>query len=121
MTTQQVADRLVAICRAGNTQQAHDELYAPDCVSIEPKGAPVERAEGMDAIKAKGEQWNAMVEEVHSTQISDPMVMGDHFVITHESDITFKSYGRQKLEEISVYKVRDGKVVTEQFFYTMGS
>jgi hypothetical protein len=32
-------------------------------------------------------------------------------------DATYKGMGRQKLEEIAVYEVKNGKVVKEQFFY----
>jgi limonene-1,2-epoxide hydrolase len=35
-------------------------------------------------------------------------------------DMTFKGRGRMQIEEIGVYHVRDGKVVSEQFFYDMG-
>ncbi|HEY4936461.1 MAG TPA: SnoaL-like domain-containing protein [Puia sp.] len=40
MTTQQVADRLVALCRKGQIQQAQDELYADSIESIEPAHFP---------------------------------------------------------------------------------
>jgi hypothetical protein len=120
VSTKQVADKLVGYCRNGQFEKAQKELYADDCISIEPKGAQVEFAQGLKAILAKGEQWNQMVQEVHGGQVSDPIVCGNHFAITHEVDCTFKEYGRQKMEEVSVYEVRDGKVVKEQFFYTMG-
>jgi hypothetical protein len=32
-------------------------------------------------------------------------------------DETFKGMGRNKMDEIAVYEVRDGKIVKEQFFY----
>jgi len=71
----------------------------------------------MEAIKAKGQQWEAMVEEVHGGEISDPIVAGNYFSISMKNDITFKGMGRQKIEEVCVYEVQNGKVVTEQFFY----
>ena len=37
-TTQEVADRLVTLCRKGEFENAIKELYAPDVVSIEPEG-----------------------------------------------------------------------------------
>ena len=30
---------------------------------------------------------------------------------------TYKGMGRQKMDEIAVYEVKDGKIVKEQFFY----
>jgi hypothetical protein len=32
-------------------------------------------------------------------------------------DITFKDRGHQQMSEVCVYKVDDGKIVSEQFFY----
>jgi len=32
-------------------------------------------------------------------------------------DVTMKGMGRVKMEEVCVYKVKDGKVVSEQFFF----
>ncbi|WP_316929639.1 SnoaL-like domain-containing protein [Winogradskyella psychrotolerans] len=32
-------------------------------------------------------------------------------------DCTFKDKGRQKIQEICVYEVIDGKITSEQYFY----
>jgi len=32
-------------------------------------------------------------------------------------DATMKGMGRMKLEEICVFEVKDGKIISEQFFY----
>jgi hypothetical protein len=34
-------------------------------------------------------------------------------------DVTFKERGRQQMEELCVFEVKDGKIINEQFFYTM--
>ena len=46
MTVQEVADKLVGYCRTGQFDNAMNELYGKNIVSIEPKGAPMEKAEG---------------------------------------------------------------------------
>ena len=56
MTTQQVANRLIELCRKGQIQQAQEELYGETMVSIEPKGAPIEKAEGLKAVSEKGKK-----------------------------------------------------------------
>jgi len=118
MTTQEVALKLVELCRTGRWQEAQDTLYHKDCKSIEPEGAPWPPVEGLEAIKKKGDQWAGMVEEVHSSFTSDPLVGDDYFVINSRTEATFKGMGRASLNEISLYEVRDGKIVREQFFYT---
>lgn len=118
MSTKEVADKLVAYCRTGAWEQAYAELYSPNCVSIEMPGQDFpERCEGMEAMKAKGERWNSMVEEFHGVEVSDPVVAGDFFSCNMTMDITMKGAPRMKNAELAVYKVEDGKVVSEQFFY----
>jgi hypothetical protein len=117
MTTQKVADRLVELCRIGQMQQAQEELYGKNMVSLEPAGAPVEKAEGLDAVAEKGKQFASMIEERHGLSITDPIVTGNHFSIGMTLDATMKGRGRVLLEEICVYKVEKGKIVFEQFIY----
>ncbi len=122
MTTQEVADQLVKLCREGKFSEAVATLYADDIVSME-AGAPPggsRESKGLDAVKAKGEWWQAN-HEVHSSVVEGPLVAGSHFAVTFKMDITFKPQSRRMMmEEVAVYKVADGKVIYEEFFYNMG-
>src|ERR1044071_5092578 len=40
MTTQEIAERLVALCRQGKFADAQKELYAADVINIEPYATP---------------------------------------------------------------------------------
>lgn len=117
MTTTEVAKRLIELCNDGHWQKAHDELYGADCVSIELPGSPNEITKGMENIKAKGKQWDEMVEEVHGNKIEGPIVVDNHFTISMSMDVTFKGMPRTTTSEICVYEVTDGKITKEQFFY----
>lgn len=119
MTTQEVANRLVELCRQEKHPQAQEELYHKDIVSVEDEksGAPV--IKGMDAIRAKTVAWDESVVEIHNALVSDPIVSGNHFAVTMENDISFKDKGRIQINEICVYEVQRGKIVREQFFYDM--
>ena len=120
MTTQEIADRLIELCRQGNYQQAQEELYHKDAESIEPEGTPGGNAKGMDAIAEKGKQWAGSVEAVHGNEISEPMIAGDHICLKMTSDITMKGMDRMSFEELCLYQVKDGKIIKEQFFYPVG-
>ncbi|MGH8211673.1 MAG: SnoaL-like domain-containing protein [Rhodanobacteraceae bacterium] len=122
MKTEQIARRLVELCRQGNYTQAHEELYAQDAVNIEMEGmsgGPMGNATGLAAIKEKGRQFGEMVEAVHSNEVSDPVIAGDWFSVAATMDATMKGRGRTTMREICLYHVRDGKIVSEQFFYDM--
>lgn len=118
MTTQQVADRLVALCRAGKYEQAQRELYSGDANSIEPASAPgMQSVKGLDAIIEKGNQFQNMIQEVHGGSVSDALVAGNTIAVTIGMDVTFKDGNRMNMDEMAVYTVQDGKVVQEQFFF----
>ena len=123
MNVEQIAKCLVELCRKGEYEQAQKELYADDAVSIEPANLPpgaLGNVSGLPAIYEKGRQFQAMVEAVHGGEVSDAVIAGNWFSISMTLDITMKGRGRVQMSEICVYHVRDGKVVSEQFFYDMG-
>jgi len=120
MNTQQVANRLVDLCRKGENMQALEELYADNCTSKEMPGIPGnEFVSGIEAITKKSQEWYANVEEFHDGKVSDPQVANNHFTCIMAMDVTFKDRGRQQFSEVCVYEVNDGKIVSEQFFYDM--
>lgn len=119
MTTQEIATRLVELCRQGDFEKVYKELYSPECVSIEPKGAQMEVCNGLEEMAVKGKMWNESMEEFHGSTIGEPIVADNHFSMTMTMDATFKDVGREKMNELCVYEVKDGKIVKEQFFYNM--
>jgi hypothetical protein len=117
-TTQEIADRLVQLCREGKYEEAQNELFTEDAESIEPPGVPgLQSAKGLEAIRKKGQDFQNMVETVHSGSISDPVVAGKFISLALILDATYKGMGRQLMEEIAVYETKEGKIVKEQFFY----
>lgn len=119
MTTSEVANRLVELCREGKYLQAIDELYSNDIVSVEPEGAPNVNTQGIEAVRQKTINFEEMVESVQSSEVSDPTVADNFFSVNMHSVVTFKGApGPADMNEICVYQVKNGKVVAEQFFYT---
>jgi anaerobic selenocysteine-containing dehydrogenase len=120
MTTQDVANRFNELAQTGQWDAIQKELYAENCVSIEPAHAAamgMGNAEGIEAIRKKGEAFGAMVEEMHGGYTTPPVIGGNFFSVGMGMDCTMKGMGRTKLDEIAVYEVKDGKVVKEQFFF----
>ena len=117
MTTKEVADRLVTLCRQGNIMDAQKELYSKEIESIEPPHAVVKSAKGLEAVTKKGMAFADMIEARHGGSVSEPIVEGNHFTIGWQMDVTMKARGRVNLQEICVYRVNEGKIVREEFFY----
>ena len=121
MTTQEVAGQLVRFCSAGKFEDAMKALYSPDIVSMEAGAPPGQSREskGIEAVMAKGKWW-VENHDVHSSTVEGPLVAGSHFAVTFKLDVTFKPQNKRfTLEEVAIYKVVDGKIVYEEFFYNM--
>lgn len=118
MSTPEIAQRLAELCRKGEFETAQKELYAEDVISIEPYATPdfEKETKGLQAIIEKGHKFEAMVEAMHSSSVSEPLIASDAFALTLNMDITMKEKGRMQMEELCVYTVKDGKITSEQFF-----
>jgi hypothetical protein len=100
----------------GNCQKA-------DAVSVE-AGAPPggdREARGLGAIRAKSDWWLSN-HEIHSATVGGPWPHDDRFIVAFRYDVTHKPSGqRMTMDEVGLYYVRGGKIVKEEFFYSMGT
>jgi len=121
MNAQEVANRLVQLCRNGKDIDAINELYDDNIVSIEPDGSPMAgKTIGKEAVLESTNRWHNSVEQLHSSRVSEPIVSGNFFACTMSFDATFKGQARNTMDELCVYEVNDGRIVTSQFFYNTG-
>jgi hypothetical protein len=118
MTTQETASRLYELCQQGKFSEAQKELYAADATSTEPDhtGSLV-TVTGVDAIEAKGKQFQSTIEAHHGGYINPPTVFGSHIFIEMGMDVTMKGMDRMYMKEMCHYVVKDGKIISEQFYY----
>jgi hypothetical protein len=117
MTTQEIAQRLVTLCRTAQWETAQRELYAAEAVSLEPYATPAfdKETRGLPAIIEKGRKFAASIEKLHGTSVSEPLVATNSFACTMHLDVTMKGQGRMSMTELCVYEVKDGKIFSEQF------
>ena len=122
MNAMEIGERLVSLCREGRNMDAIDELYADDVVSVEAAAPPgTDRTStGIEAVKGKN-QWWIENHEIHAASVRGPFPHGDdRFCAVFEFDVTSKPEGKRlKMEEVAHFTVSDGKVIREEFFYTM--
>ncbi len=122
MNAKEIGEKLVALCREGRNMEAINELYADDIVSVEAAAPPEgdRTASGKEAVKGKN-QWWVENHEVHSAHVGGPFPHGeDRFAVHFRYDVTSKPMGQRfEMEEMGLFTVKDGKVVKEEFFYSM--
>lgn len=119
MTVQQIADRLVELCRTGQFDQCYHELFAADAEAYEMPGFPDNHTKGVEALLAKSKAFAEKTEDFFGFSISDPIVQGNTFAVGMMIDMTEKGKERTKSHEICAYVVKDGKIVSEHFVYSM--
>lgn len=123
-TTLEIGKKLVSLCKQGHWLEAVDTLYSPDIVSIEAvEMAPGrKRMEGIAAVREKTVMFLKQ-HDIHHCEVGGPWPHGDRLIVTFKLDLTAKSGSmagkRVTIEEAALYTVKDGKIVKEEFFYTM--
>ncbi len=118
LTTQQVAARFNELAKQEKWFEIQDELFADDVKSIEPEHSPwFTYEEGKGPVRKKGEQWVSRIEAAHYRHTTEPIVAANHFVVGRQADITVKGFGRINVNELMLYEVKDGEIISEQFFY----
>jgi len=118
MTTKEIAARFNALAQQEKWFDIHDEFFADNVKSIDPPGSPyMGYAEGKAAVRRKGEEFVSRITAFHGASTTEPVVAGNHFAVGREMDITVEGHGRIQIKEIMLYEVKNGQIVSEQFFY----
>ncbi len=117
-STQEVANRFYELAQQGQYDLIQSELFSDTAISIEPEDSDFESVQGLVKIQEKAKTWQQKVEQMHDGFCSQPLVAGNYFTVAMGMDVTVKEQGRMKMDEIAVYEVEEGKITSEQFFYT---
>ncbi len=120
--TAEIAKKYVSLCSEGKFEACLRELYSNDASSVEAWSPPgVERiANGLTAIRAKGEAWGRD-HEIHELKVSGPYPLDQRFAVHFRLDVTNKPSGRRMaMEEVGLFTIEKGKIVREEFFYSAG-
>ncbi|WP_010136569.1 nuclear transport factor 2 family protein [Ochrovirga pacifica] len=117
MNTQEIANRLVDLCRKGQNALAQVELYDDDIVSIESHLSRYRKTKGISKVQRKTAMFFERAETIHKYEITDPLVVDNHICFKMIVDVDIRGLGRVYLEELCVYHLKDGKIVKEEFFY----
>lgn len=117
----EIADQLVRNCRTGNEKEGLTDLYHPQAVSIEAVAAPgtaSRETAGLEAIHGKHEWW-ASTFEVHSSETDGPYLHGDdRFAVIFSFEATNRETAEKvAMKEVAIYRVSNGKIIREEFYY----
>ena len=118
MTTHEVAKKLHELCSTNQYDKAQAELFADHVKSIEPahaQGMPT--VEGKEALAEKSKAFQSTITEVHGGYVKEPVVFGPYIFMEMGMDVTMGERGRMNMDEMCKYEVKDGQIISEEFFY----
>ncbi|MBI1250478.1 MAG: nuclear transport factor 2 family protein [Alphaproteobacteria bacterium] len=116
MSIVDIAKDVAALNAANKGEEAGAKYWADDVVSREAMDGPMAELRGKEAVKGKSDWWYAN-HTVHKVDARGVFVKGDEFAIAFYLDVTPNDSGqRMQMEELGLYKVKNGKIVEESFF-----
>ncbi len=118
MTNNELAKKLRKAIVDTDLVTIHGELFAENVESIEPQFPPMPHAKGIAQVKEKANIFGGNIAELHSKKVSEEVVVSGNYISLGMSfDATLKDGNRMQLSELIVYKVENGKIVSEELFY----
>ena len=117
MTTKEVATKFYEYMQQGAFDKIYAELYSVDATSDEAPGSDWGMAKGMAEIYEKGKKWAETTDEMYGGTTGEPLVAGNYFTCYMTMDFKPKGAERTTMEEIGFYEVKDGKIISEKFYY----
>ena len=113
-TINEIAARLTSLCEEFKFIDAYSELFSEHAVSIDPiyKNEPLTGLPGL----LERERQFLSANEITDIKISEPLFAGNYFTVTLSMHFNSKGGESRRVEELCVYKVENGKIVSQQFF-----
>jgi hypothetical protein len=116
MDVRELAADYAAMLAGGQMDAAAMKHWSDDIATYEAQPGDMAVTHGKAEAIAKAEAWYA-AHEVHGFRAEGPFVNGDSFLMILDIDVTPTGGQRMHMREIVSYKVADGKVVEERYFY----
>lgn len=115
-----IVNCFVEICCAGNWMDVYCELFVVDVKVYEMEGLFDCIIEGVDVFIVKGEVYVVNWDIVYEVVVMDLFIFNNFFSVGMCIDVICKDGICEVVEEMCVYEVKDGKIIVECFFYSMG-
>jgi len=112
-TIPEIADRLALLCSERKFVEAYTELFADNAVTID-RNNKNELLTGHGNLIEYEKRFLANV-KIQNVKVSEAMFAGSYFSLIFCMDLTIEEHKSKRVEEICVYKVENGKIVSQHF------
>lgn len=94
--------------------EAFEKFYADDVVMQENSGEP---CRGKDTNRQRTLDWAGTVSQFHGARLIGSAISDNRAYSEWEYDATYKNGSRYQINQVAVRVWRDGKVVSERFYW----
>jgi len=113
-TINEIANRLASLCEKHEFLQAYTALFSEHAESIDPMNNN-QLLHGRGVLMERERKFLETT-EIYDLKVSEPLFAGNYFCVTMSLEFTPAGQERRKVEELCVYKVENGKIISQQFF-----
>jgi ketosteroid isomerase-like protein len=116
MDIRELAEDFAELCAEGRSKEAAEKYWADDIATYEAAPGDYSETHGREEALAKARWWFEN-HEVHEMEVEGPWVNGSQFMLYWEIEVTPRGGERMEMEELVLYKVKDGRIIEERYFY----
>ncbi|MGY3211983.1 SnoaL-like domain-containing protein [Mucilaginibacter sp. HD30] len=113
-TVRAISHRLIELLRKQEFVQAYNELFNAEAESIDPLNPRPGGLKGLLQL-IKAEELFLSKVQIHTIEISEAIHAGNYFSISLFMRFHLEGEDRS-IDELCVYKVKEGEIVSQQFF-----
>jgi hypothetical protein len=114
-TITEIAQRLVVLLKQQQFVQAYQELFNENAESIDPIYHDQPTLKSLTQLIEREKTFLSRT-DIHSINVSEPLLAGNYFTISLSMIFSIAGQEQKKIEELCVYKVEAGKIISQQFF-----
>ncbi|WP_426668286.1 SnoaL-like domain-containing protein [Mucilaginibacter sp. McL0603] len=115
-TIHEIANRLKEMLSEQKFVEAYQLLFSEDAESIDPLNTSGQPLKGLTTLLEREKDFLSRVTTIHKISLSEPIIAGSYFTLSLKMSFDVKGQGHMDVDELCVYKVKEGKILSQQFF-----
>jgi len=95
---------------------AYQQLFSDDAESIDPLNTSGQPLKGLATLLEREKDFLSRIIAINKITLSDPIIAGSYFTLSLKMSFEVEGQGHMEVDEICLYKVKNGKIISQQFF-----
>jgi len=115
-TIHEIANGLKEMLSEQKFVEAYKLLFSEDAESIDPLNTSGQPLKGLTTLLDREKDFLSRITAINKITLSDPIIAGSYFTMSLKMSFEVQDQGHMEVEEICLYKVKNGKIISQQFF-----